>query len=112
MQVPRPHHPEGLLLAGPLLLDQLGRLRQPPRTDAPGDEALLGQVGRSAQASGEQERGDFEAGLRGRGLGRVRILGVPETADEAPFVVQRGEDQGPGSQGRPDDQGPRRREGL
>ncbi len=34
LQVPRPHHPQGLLLARPFLLNQLGRLQLTSQRDA------------------------------------------------------------------------------
>ncbi len=104
VQEPRSHHPQGLLLAGPFLLNQLGRLRQPPQPDDPGDEAVLGQVGRQAEASRQPRRSRDEiADRRLEGVRRIRLVGVSETADEAPVAFQRGEDEGSGRQGRSDD---------
>ena len=55
-QEPRSNHPEGLVLAGSVLQQQLGRLWQPSRADVGRDQEFLGQVWRPAQESGEQER--------------------------------------------------------
>ena len=44
VQVPRPHHPQGLVLARSFLLNQLERLREAAQDHAPGGQAALGPV--------------------------------------------------------------------